>query len=104
MDICYLDLENPRDARRLEQPMDAVRHLEGLVVVDEVQRRAGLFPALRVLIDRSDAPGQYLGSASPCRTSSSTHYTYPGEHRFNLERGIEAVPLWALLRLPVPLK
>src|SRR3972149_3566858 len=63
----YFDLENPRDARRLEQPMDALRHLEGLVVIDEVQRRPGLFPALRVLIDRSDAPGQYLllGSASP---------------------------------------
>ena len=63
----YFDLENPRDARRLEQPMDALRHLERLVVIDEVQRRPGLFPALRVLIDRSDAPGQYLllGSASP---------------------------------------
>src|SRR3990172_3729414 len=63
----YFDLENPRDARRLEQPMDALRHLDGLVVIDEVQRRPGLFPALRVLIDRSDAPGQYLllGSASP---------------------------------------
>jgi len=63
----YFDLENPRDARRLEQPMDALSRLEGLVVIDEVQRRPGLFPALRVLIDRSDAPGQYLllGSASP---------------------------------------
>ncbi len=63
----YFDLENPLDARRLEQPMDSLRHIEGLVVIDEVQRRPGLFPVLRVLIDRSDAPGQYLllGSASP---------------------------------------
>lgn len=63
----YFDLENPRDARRLEQPLDTLPHFEGLVVIDEVQRRPGLFPVLRVLIDRSDAPGQFLllGSASP---------------------------------------
>src|SRR5690606_12143498 len=41
--------------------------LEGLVVIDEVQRQPELFPLLRVLMDRSDAPGQFLllGSASP---------------------------------------
>jgi len=35
--------------------------------IDEVQRQPGLFPLLRVLMDRSDAPGQYLllASASP---------------------------------------
>jgi hypothetical protein len=65
--VNYLDLENPRDARRLEQPMETLPRLQGLVVIDEVQRRPGLFAVLRVLIDRSDAPGQYLllGSASP---------------------------------------
>src|SRR3990167_8717099 len=56
----YFDLENPLDVRRLEQPMDTLSRLEGLVVIDEVQRRPGLFPALRVLIDRSNSPGQYL--------------------------------------------
>ena len=63
----YFDLEDPRDARRLEQPMDTLPRIEGLVVIDEVQRRPGLFPVLRVLIDRSEAPGQYLllGGASP---------------------------------------
>lgn len=63
----YFDLENPLDARRLEQPLETLRRLRGLVVIDEVQRRPGLFPVLRVLIDRSDEPGQYLllGSASP---------------------------------------
>ena len=62
----YFDLENPLDARRLEQPMDTLSRLHGLVVIDEVQRQPGLFPVLRGLIDRSDAPGQYLllGSAS----------------------------------------
>jgi uncharacterized protein len=37
------------------------------VVIDEVQRMPQLFPILRVLMDRSDQPGQFLllGSASP---------------------------------------
>jgi predicted AAA+ superfamily ATPase len=63
----YFDLENPLHESRLTQPMDTLSKLQGLVVIDEVQRRPGLFPMLRVLIDRSDAPGQYLllGSASP---------------------------------------
>lgn len=63
----YFDLENPLHESRLTQPMDTLSRLQGLVVIDEVQRRPGLFPVLRVLIDRSDAPGQYLllGSASP---------------------------------------
>ncbi len=63
----YFDLENPLDAGRLAEPMATLAPLHGLVVIDEVQRRPDLFPALRVLIDRSDAPGQFLllGSASP---------------------------------------
>ena len=63
----YFDLENPLHEQRLAQPLDTLSRLEGLVVIDEVQRRPGLFPILRVLIDRSDAPGQFLllGSASP---------------------------------------
>lgn len=63
----YFDLENPLDAGRLTEPMATLAPLRGLVVIDEVQRRPDLFPALRVLIDRSDTPGQFLllGSASP---------------------------------------
>ncbi|MCY7308669.1 MAG: AAA family ATPase, partial [Rhodoferax sp.] len=63
----YFDLEYPPHAQRLQEPAQTLRHLTGLVVIDEVQRQPGLFPLLRVLLDRSDAPGQYLllGSASP---------------------------------------
>ena len=63
----YFDLENPLHAQRLAQPQETLSQLQGLVVIDEVQRSPGLFPLLRTLIDRSDAPGQYLllGSASP---------------------------------------
>ena len=46
------DLENPADLARLSDPMLALEDLHGLVVLDEVQRQADLFPILRVLVDR----------------------------------------------------
>ncbi len=63
----YFDLEYPPHAQRLAQPVQALESLKGLIVIDEVQLQPSLFPVLRVLMDRSDAPGQYLllGSASP---------------------------------------
>jgi len=63
----YFDLENPLHEQRLAEPQQTLSQLQGLVVIDEVQRSRGLFPLLRTLIDRSDVPGQYLllGSASP---------------------------------------
>jgi predicted AAA+ superfamily ATPase len=45
----YFDLENPLDAQRLAEPMATLGPLDGLVVIDEVQRRPELFPALRLL-------------------------------------------------------
>lgn len=61
------DLEDPTDAAALENPMLALQSLRGLVVLDEVQRKPELFPILRVLMDRADAPAKFLllGSASP---------------------------------------
>lgn len=68
----WFDLEHPVDRDRLRQPMTALEPLplgalHGPIVIDEVQLAPELFPVLRVLIDRSDAPGQFLllGSASP---------------------------------------
>ena len=63
----YFDLEYPPHAQRLEQSVHTLEHLQGLIVIDEVQLKPGLFPLLRVLMDRSNAPGQFLlvGSASP---------------------------------------
>ena len=63
----YFDLENPLHELRLAEPHNTLSQLQGLVVIDEVQRRPALFPVLRVLIDRSNTAGQYLllGSASP---------------------------------------
>ena len=47
--------------------MTALEDLQGLVVIDEIQRRPALFPILRVLADRSPLPARFLilGSASP---------------------------------------
>lgn len=70
------DLEDPDDLSRLEEPKLALGHLDGLVVIDEVQRRPELFPVLRVLIDRPESTARFLilGSASPdlLRQSSET--------------------------------
>jgi len=62
----YFDLEDPTGLARLEEPMTALRHLKGLVVIDEIQRRPELFPVLRVLADRKPLPSRFLilGSAS----------------------------------------
>lgn len=61
------DLEDPRDLQRLTEPMTALESLTGLVVIDEVQRRADLFPVLRVLADRRPTRSRFLilGSAAP---------------------------------------
>ena len=63
----YFDLEYPPHAQRLQNPVQALERLDGLVVIDEVQLKPGLFPLLRVLMDRTNRPGQFLllGSASP---------------------------------------
>ena len=64
--VNYFDLEDPASLARLDEPMTALRPLEGLVVIDEVQRRPDLFPILRVLADRTPNPARFLilGSAS----------------------------------------
>ncbi len=61
------DLEDARDVARLADPFLALEALRGLVVLDEIQQRPGLFPALRVLADRPERPARFLllGSASP---------------------------------------
>jgi len=59
------DLENPRDWARLEQPQLALESLQGLIMIDEVQRKSDLFPLIRYLVDQN--PQQrylLLGSAS----------------------------------------
>jgi predicted AAA+ superfamily ATPase len=82
------DLEDPDDVARLAEPKLAIGELDGLVVIDEVQRRPELFPVLRVLVDRPRSSARFLilGSASPelLRQSSESlagrifHHTLEG--------------------------
>lgn len=64
----YFDLEDPQVEAQLAAPMTALKDLQGLIVIDEVQHAPELFKVLRVLIDRPDS-GEVrfllLGSASP---------------------------------------
>ena len=63
----FFDLEDSEDLTRLADPGLSLKKLRGLVVIDEVQRRPEIFPALRVLADRAGKRNRYLvlGSASP---------------------------------------
>ena len=66
--VCtFFDLEKAVDRRRLESPEQALAPLNGLVIIDEVQRQPSLFETLRVLLDRPDQTTRFLllGSASP---------------------------------------
>src|SRR5450759_4064312 len=65
--VRHFDLEDPDDQARLADPAFVLRRLTGLVVLDEIQTRPDLFPLLRVLADRPDAPARFLilGSAAP---------------------------------------
>jgi hypothetical protein len=63
----FFDLERAADVARLSDPELSLGPLEGIVVLDEIQRRPDLFPALRVLADRPRTPARFLvlGSAAP---------------------------------------
>lgn len=67
----YLDLENPQDFEKLADARGYLEQFQDrLVILDEVQRRPGLFQVLRGLIDERRLAGQkaghfvLLGSAS----------------------------------------
>jgi predicted AAA+ superfamily ATPase len=66
MPVNRFDLEDPADLARLDHPMLALENLEGLIIIDEIQRKPQLFPILRVLIDKNKHKQRYLilGSAS----------------------------------------
>ena len=70
-DSVYLDLEDPADLAKLQDPGWFVdQHPDQLIVLDEVQRFPGLFQVLRGRIDRDRREGWrtgrflLLGSAS----------------------------------------
>lgn len=62
--VHYFDLENPFDEARLVDPQITLQDLEGLIVIDEIQRRPNLFPLLRYLVDYKPQKYLILGSSS----------------------------------------
>lgn len=62
--IHYFDLEHPHDLNALESPSLTLEPLEGLIIIDEIQRRPDLFPYLRYLSDYSQKKILILGSSS----------------------------------------
>jgi uncharacterized protein len=86
--VTRFDLEKPSDLARLADPQLALTPLDGLVILDEIQRLPDIFPVLRVLADRPDTHTRFLllGSASPqlLRQSSESlagrisYYELPG--------------------------
>jgi len=107
-DTVYLDLENPRDAARLADPVQYLEpHAERLVILDEIQRMPELFRVLRGQIDERRRRGRrsrqflLLGSASEdalLRQSSESlagrivYQELPGLNA--LEVGAAHEPLW----------
>jgi hypothetical protein len=64
----HLDLENPSDLAKLDDPLAFFSlHNEDLVCLDEIQRAPELFSILRSIIDERARNGQFLilGSAGP---------------------------------------
>jgi len=62
--VHFFDLENPQDLSVLENPSITLPPLQGLIVIDEIQRRPDLFPYLRYLVDNSEKKILILASAS----------------------------------------
>jgi len=64
-EVHYFDLEDPNDLAALENTKLTLESLDGLIVIDEIQRRPELFPYLRVLVDKyPNRKILVLGSAS----------------------------------------
>lgn len=75
-EVHFFDLEDARHLAQLRNPMLTLEKLEGLIVIDEIQRKEELFPTIRVLADQKDKKRKFLilGSASRelIRQSSET--------------------------------
>ncbi len=67
-DYIYIDLEDPRDFAKLQDPMMfLIANKEKLICIDEVQRYPEIFQVFRSYLDQNNRYGQLflLGSASP---------------------------------------
>lgn len=62
----YFDLEDLNDLERLKTPQTTLSYLNGLIIIDEVQRKPDIFQTLRVLVDKPNSNQKFLilGSSS----------------------------------------
>jgi len=62
--IHHFDLEDPDDLNALQNAKLVFERLEGLIILDEIQRLPDLFPLIRVMVDSYQKRFLILGSAS----------------------------------------
>jgi len=63
--VHHFDLEDHLDFSQFDSPKILLEGLQGLIIIDEIQRKPEIFPYLRVLLDRKDdIKLLLLGSAS----------------------------------------
>ncbi|MCH9633618.1 MAG: hypothetical protein S4CHLAM7_03490 [Chlamydiae bacterium] len=64
--VHYFDLEDPEDYALFENPKLLLASLEGLIIIDEIQKVPEIFQLIRVLVDDPQSKKEFLilGSAS----------------------------------------
>lgn len=103
----FFDLEDPACPVQPDTARLVLQDLEGLVVIDEVQRQPDLFSLIRVLADRQPTPARFLllGSAAPdlVKGASETLAGRVGFQRltgFSLDEVDDPDALWVRGGLP----
>lgn len=92
----YLDLESQQDRARLVEPEDYLtRHLDTLVILDEVHRAPNLFPLLRGLIDRARREGRETGLYLLLGSAALALLKQSGESLAGRVRYLELTPFTA---------
>lgn len=101
-DAIYLDLESDRDLAKLTDAEAYLElHRDRLVILDEVQRAAGLFPVLRGLIDRGRREGRAIGRFLLLGSASPDLLRQSGESLAGRIRYFELTPL-TVFEVPSP--
>ncbi len=97
LDGLYLDLELERDRAKLADPESYLeRHLDRLVVLDEVHRLPNLFQSLRGLIDRARRTGRGAGRYLLLGSAALDLLRQSGETLAGRLHFVELTPLHAL--------
>lgn len=93
----YLDLESERDRAKLTEPeMYLEKHLDKLVILDEVHRTPDLFPVLRGLIDRGRRDGLRTGRYLLLGSAALSLLRQSGESLAGRIRFLELTPFTVL--------